>query len=628
MANDVIGPVPDGVLAEERELPPLDKTLTDLDEELIVKEIMAIKKRSEEYYAGRRSKWLDFFNHYVNKKREKTRSTIPVPISSEHVDVVLADIVSRQFATRPFCGVRGRNDDDQQFAPIIEALIQYQFDQMDIFDVFMQAVKSALIYGSAPYRVFYDKEYLDVPLPGVGGKRRILHYCGPRITVYDIFDYFPDSSKIHPNDPAPSVVRSYRPFEYFEEKQDLYPHLYKNAKDIPHKRQVAMDTDDLQARQERQTALGMSPEPTEQGLVEVLEADIWWPVQKRDGTWINRPCIFTVANGKLIRATRNVYVSQNGNMGLVCIDRVPNDLFGMGLVEKLHPQQHGANTVLDMILTNLELTVDKMLVINTEQIKREDELHNRSGGVIHVRGDVNSAMRWSDAGSIVPDAYLMFQNFKGASENASGVKPVKQGTVAADTATAVNAAQMESGTRFNLYMMMIEHTFVKPAASMMHRINQQFLDLPTVIPVLGQKLAQQWPVVDAEVISMDADFVPEGSMREMNKQMNIAQIENFLAIISKVPGLQPLIPMMVGKLAREFRWQDANEIQALCERAVQQQMMMEQLMAQMQGGAGNPAPGGSLNQSTSPGNIAGESATNNTDLQHSMDGKFGVSAFS
>lgn len=630
----------------EKDRPILGEVVNESDEALIVKEILGIKKRSEEFYAGRRSRWLDYFNHYINRPRVKTRTTIPAPIASEHVDIVLADMVTRQFASRPFCGVRGRSDDDQQSAPLIEALIQYQFDRMDIFDIYTSAAKQALMLSSTPFRVCYEQKFVEVPLPGQQGTEgRFNENSGALIIPYDIFDYFPDSSKVSPNDPAPSIVRSYRPYEYLVEQQDLYPDVYRNVSKIPHKRVVSMDKDDLQARQERQTAMGMSPENSERGLVEILECDMMWPVRMRDGSYIERPCIFTLANGILIRAHRNPYISQNANMGIAVIDKLPNDLFGVGLIEKMHPQVHGANTVLDMILTNLELTVDKMLVVNTEQVKREEELHNRSGGVIHSRGDVNSALRWFDGGSIVPEAFLLYQNFRGASEGASGVKPVKQGAISSDTATAVNAAQSESGSRFNLYMMMMEHSFVIPAAKMMHQINQQFLDLPTVVPVLGQQ-GIAWPVVDYETIAIDADFIPEGSTREMNKQMNIAQIENFLSIVSRVPGLQPLIPLMVGKLAREFRWPDAQQIEQLCSAAVQQQMMLEMLMQQQQqqleqqkianSGAGKSAPkgkkkpkgGGRINQIASEGNMSGMNATNPTDLGQAFNSKFGASAFS
>ena len=83
--------------------------------------------------------------------------------------------------------------------------------------------------------------------------------------------------------------------------------------------------------------------------------------------------------------------------------------------------------------------------------------------------------------------------------------------------------------------------------------------------------------------------------------------------------------------------------------AMQQQLMMAQMMQQMEmqnqqavtqakvQGAGGKSPGGKkksgtkggrINQIASPGNMAGLQATNPTDLGHSMDGKFGLSAYS
>jgi hypothetical protein len=407
---------------------------------------------------------------------------------------------------------------------------------------------------------------------------------------------------------------------------------------IPHKRIADLQTDDLNARQERQQAMGMSPEASERGLIEIFEYDYWWPVRRKNGTYIARPCIFTFGNGKLIRASRNNYIAQDGNMGLACPDRVPNDLFGIGLIEKMHPNIHGANTVQDMILTNLELTVDKQKVASTDQvIDKTAAARTYAGNVTWVKGDTRTAMSWMDGGDISKDAFAMLGMFGSGAKAASGVKPVKTGDLQANvTATSDILAHQEGSARFNLSMLMYESTFIKFSASRMHKINQQFLDLPAIIPIVEQD-AEGWGEIDAQTIAMDPDFIPEGSRREVNKQMEVAQIENFLSIISRVEALYPVVPLIIGKLARQFRWDEAKHIEELATAAIQNFMiqarmmqmmemeMQQQQAAQKQIGDGKKKVGGG---STGSGNMAGLESTNITDLNQSLMGIAGPSASS
>jgi len=630
-----------GTEVEEESTPLLGLRMTPTLEKAITDRCMAMKTASELFYSGRRNKWLDYFYHYINKPRSKTRTTIPSSLASEHVDVTVADMMSRTFASPPICSVRGRNPDDQQRAPMVEKLLDYQYSKMGIFDIAHTIYKSGFIYGSCPFRVVYDQDWISIPVPGEPEESKMVEYTGPKIIVYDIFDYFPSGSKVEVNDSASAGVRMYRPYEYLEERADTTD-LYFDVHKIPHKRTANLQADDLNARQDRQQALGMSPEATARGLIEIYEFDMWWPIERKDGTYIARPCIFTIANGKLVRATRNNYISQHGNMGMACPDRIPNDLFGVGLIEKMHPNIHGANTVLDMILTNLELTVDKQKVVSEDQIKDKSSTNrNYAGNTIYARGDARTAVAWVDGGDISKDAFAMMNLFETNAKSSSGVKPIKSGDMMSGaTATSDMLAHQEGSARFNLFMLMFESTFIKQSAGMMHKINQQFLDLPALVPIIGRD-AEDWQQIDAQTIAIDPDFIPEGSRREVNKQMEVAQIENFLGIVSRVEALLPIVPLIIGKLARQFRWDEAKEIQELAGLAIQNFMIQAQMMQMMDmqmrqqqaqqkqvGDGQKKKKGSSLNQIASPGNMAGLEATNMTDLNQSLLGKSGPSAFS
>ena len=235
----------------------------------------------------------------------------------------------------------------------------------------------------------------------------------------------------------------------------------------------------------------------------------------------------------------------------------------------------------------------------------------------------------------------MMNLFETNAKSSSGVKPIKSGDMMSGaTATSDMLAHQEGSARFNLFMLMFESTFIKQSAGMMHKINQQFLDLPALVPIIGRD-AEDWQQIDAQTIAIDPDFIPEGSRREVNKQMEVAQIENFLGIVSRVEALLPIVPLIIGKLARQFRWDEAKEIQELAGLAIQNFMIQAQMMQMMDmqmrqqqaqqkqvGDGQKKKKGSSLNQIASPGNMAGLEATNMTDLNQSLLGKSGPSAFS
>lgn len=581
-----------------------------LEQDRIVSHVMGVKARSEQYHQGRRVRWLDFFGHYSNKRRTRTKSSIPAPLSSEAVDVTLAEMMTRQFTAKPYCAIRGRFAEDEPMAQVLEDLLQYQFDNMDFFEIYYALAKNALIYGSAPYRVIYDRKMISVPSLRGDEPDEIIEYEGPVIIPYDPFDYYPAPEKLRPNDYSPSVTVSYKSYEHLVQKADMG--VYENVHLIRPKRMAPHSTD-FDARDERRAAMGMAPESAEYGLIEVMECDTWWPVGRDEhGNIIKRPFIMTVANGQLIRAERNTYIDQEPGMGLVRIDFTGADMLGVGLVEKLHPHQHGANSVLDMILNNLSLLVDKMMVVNKKSITDESELYNRSGGVIHTTGPVSEALRWFDGSDITPSAFVLLNMFQSFAESDTGVKPIKKGIISNETATATMGALSQANTRFQLFMMMMDHTLVRYAAKRMHRINQQFLETPSLFRVVGDDI-RKWRQVDRATLAINPDFIPEGATRVANSEIRISQIEKMILMVSKVPGGIMLIPKLIAKLAREFNWQDAEEMEQIMTMGAQQAMAA---MAMEQGGGGAPAPGAPGNEI--PDRISGVGANNLTSLIRSQ----------
>jgi len=581
-----------------------------LDEQRIVSHVMGVKSRSETYHQGRRNRWMDYFGHYSNKKRSRTKSTIPAPLSSEAVDVTLAEMMTRQFTAKPYCAIRGRFAEDEPMAQVLEDLLQYQFDMMDFFEIYYTIAKNCLIYGNAPYRVIYDRKMIEVP-GREGEPEQIIEYEGPRIIAYDPFDYFPAPEKLRPNDYGPSVTLSYKSFEHLTEKADLG--VYQNVHKIQPKR-IAGHNVDFDARDERRAAMGMSPESTEKGLIEVFECDTWWPAgQDRHGNMIKKPFVMTVANGQLIRAERNTYIDQEPGMGLARIDFTGNDMLGVGLVEKLHPHQHGANTDLDIILNNLELCVDKMMIVNDKSIRDDSELYNKAGGVIHSKGPISEALRWFDGTDITPSAYVILNMFQSFAESDTGVKPVKKGVISSETATATMGALSQANTRFQLFMMMMDHTVVRYAAKRMHRINQQFLETPSLFRVVGDDV-QKWNQVDRSTLAINPDFIPEGATRVANSEMRISQIEKMILLVSKVPGGIMLIPKLIAKLAREFNWQDAEEMEQIMTMGAMQALELSSPEAGASGGSPPPgAPGNEI-----PDRMSGVGANNLTSLIRSQ----------
>lgn len=129
---------------------------------------------------------------------------------------------------------------------------------------------------------------------------------------------------------------------------------------------------------------------------------------------------------------------------------------------------------------------------------------------------------------------------------------------------------------------MAEATGILPIVRKFHKINRAFLDTPYVTAVIGKQGMFWDDAIAPQQIAMDVDFVCYASSREMDRPMNIQQLEHFLQIVMGSPEMMPLAVPIAMKIAEEMRLPNYDEIEQRLNWLMQQKVMFDQQLQESQ----------------------------------------------
>jgi hypothetical protein len=170
-------------------------------------------------------------------------------------------------------------------------------------------------------------------------------------------------------------------------------------------------------------------------------------------------------------------------------------------------------------IVNKVLIVDRNADIDLDRL----EENNRPGGVI-LTNNVN-AIRPLIEGDILPSAYqedLMIlrdiQDATALTEYTIGTMPRK-----GETATAVMQLQQAAMSRISLKIQNVLQNGILPLVKMFIQLNQQFMDKPQVVRIVGEK-DYEFKEIAPEDIPLNYDVIPVVTLSETNKEIKRQQL--------------------------------------------------------------------------------------------------------
>jgi len=549
----------------------------------------------------RHEKFMAYLQRYYNQ--DSTIATRPsgmaastVPLINEAVNVIVADIVDKEFQTELNIDARGREPSDDYAATAIREMIKYQAEVGGVKAKLAETAFSMVLYGMGPAKVFYEEQWINrtkwaiVPLgmTGMVDYQQIdnsyLKYKGAVLEPIDILDWFPHPDKKKINDRLSQIHRFYpSESELIErEKNGVYQNIeavleaIKN-KDLPH---------DMEAMSLKERRHKLSGTQFDQNMLaenpECLEWQGWFDL---DGSGEEKFCIGVCAivnaeendkNYQVIRLEECTYHDHEPTYICARFFRVPGEFWAMGIGEMLESDEDTATGLLRAQLDSYYRLARPRTYVIHQSLVDENEL-KLPWGTVHIYENElgTQAVREEQAQPIGGDGFNLYNQVQTNSKARSGVGEIMAGRIPGQktTATVGSQAYTQASARFKHMLWMFEESMVLPMCEKFLSINQQFIDKPYAIYILGES-GMYWVNVSPDQIAGRVNFIAIGSTREADRQVNIEQLMRLIQIFSANPMLMSAVPILGVNIAEEFQLRNLRDIKAA--------LGYEQMMAQIQ----------------------------------------------
>ena len=108
------------------------------------------------------TKWIDYTRQYRSKIENEAEypymARLFIPYSFTSVETTIPRIMSAIFSSDPIIAVKPRIEDDVENAKTMEQLLNYQIEQMNLFNTSIPLLKDACITGTLISKIDWKKE--------------------------------------------------------------------------------------------------------------------------------------------------------------------------------------------------------------------------------------------------------------------------------------------------------------------------------------------------------------------------------------------------------------------------------------------------------------------------------------
>lgn len=585
--------------------PAKQQEFIELVREQYGKSKVALRPKHEQFL-----EYLSLYYGERDDKRPKGMANLPVSLVQESVDSLVADLLDKIIATDLQIDTKGRERIDEPYALAIRNVIKYQayYDKWKskIRDILM----SFVLFGNAPAKVIYTRKYSKImrrepiyypnmghpSMPMAMGQQPIdsiqkftdeLIYHGATLIPIDIFDFFPHIDMTEVGDDLP-IVHRFKPSQNTiieRAKTGIYENVAELLESMRDGKTTGSGDENIeQFKKRRRELTGITYNGDDSKFPELLE---WQGRFDINDDGIDECCVGVVANtddGLLLRLDQYPDYGEDKNYIVGRMFKVQNEFWGIGLVEKLINDQKAATAIRNCLLDNMYKHSQPRTYIENMALDNEQEL-NIPRAVVHVNADdkpITSKIYVEPVFPIGEDGYRLLGDVIASGQAKGGVNDQKAGRIPGQATTATVGSQVfaQASIRFKDILSMFEDSLLLPLCDKAHAINQQYIDKPYAIFLIGQQGGQYWQTVDPTQIAGRVNFVSLASTKNSDKTVNIEQLMRAIQVSGSNPMLAGAVPILYVALMQEWGMQNIDEIKV----AIGYQAMMTQLYqaAQMQ----------------------------------------------
>ena len=518
----------------------------------ILKDYKSAKSFKSEYENG----WLEAYRQYLSASEPRyfpdgqtKRSSVFVPYAFSNVEGVVARIADIIIPSNDWFDVTGFDGKDRKEAEKMYKLLQYGFDKSFIIDKIHDFLKLWAIFGFAVAKVDWSRN-----------KKKVVKFNKQVIEGIQTDLVIPESQEVEDNFPGFEVIS---PFNIFI---DPAATCIDNARYVIHETEIKVS--ELRANSE-----GEDPIFLPEGVASVLD-DLG---EYRDSDLVRileywtdvKVCVMTCSDGEeaqsnidemhsyrgssqseykgtkhvgqhILREEENPFLHGRKPFVGDSYTRLPNQVYGIGVVEPNQRLQETLNTMVNMIIDNWNQGINRRYVYSRDADIDLNDLNNFNvpGGLVGVYGDATKAVNPLPSFVPAPGDYGILDLIKSMIALSSGMDDFYargQGSARSNrTAAGIQQVIDQMGFRFKDLIKNLEQRVLKQIIDMNVVLWQQFIadNEPIEVRITGQEPMVK---VDPVEIYKQFDFVPVAAQNLMNKSVKLQNIAQFTQMFGQSP---------------------------------------------------------------------------------------------
>ena len=499
-------------------------------------------------------------------------SQVARPVLYEAVEAIHANLLNALFpANERFFTVAGKSEADHQNAQVIEEFLRGKLEDANFIEKYAMFLKQAVVIGNTvaavPWRKHTRIRRVEQPVQLFGvtvGYQRVVRedvvYNGPEFEVLDMFDFlidpnateFRQAKVIHKLDRSLRELKSNPAYSNLEQLQPINDGFSADLDDANKaSKRRAFGLDELQADHRE----------SKPDMVKVLEA--WGDFVVGDQVFCNYVC--AIANEKtVIRFEPNPYDCGLKPFIFTSFIPVPNEIYGIGAIEKSLGLQHVINTLTNQKLDVINLSINNPFTyLINDDVFDPDTLVTRPGALIPVKDhDTLRPIQYLNNYTV---AFNEIADLKSEIQEATGALKYFIGgdSLQGRTATEVNALVNGGTQKFSSFLSHLEKTSLEPFLRIVFETAKQFISETENFRVACYQGGTQYKQVSPDLLKgSECCFHIDGSKGVLFKEQELRSLTAFLQLVEGNPVIQAQVnvPALFKKIYRRLGFTDETAI--------------------------------------------------------------------
>ena len=452
------------------ETEPTEEKKEEKSEQEIVDRILSLKKTYEQATQDSRKEFQDIFSVYSGKTDDIQSTPYNTTDDIPKLRTEVAYVKPMIFSGDPVVEINGIGDEDKAISKIYEKMINHRFETIPNFKEKIEAwVGQAVTFGTSEIKVIW--RFATQKAEGTGPDGNAYAYETPIQDEPDV--EVPNHLDVYFNPVVPEVkdqecliFRSVLPIRKVKENP-IYDYTnLDGTRNADMLEESGSQTDVFNSASLMNTDIPSAQQPSSAGMVEIFEL-------------VDNDRIQTIANGKLLRDTENIYGMKNAVKLLFEPSAIPNRYEGYGVGQNTLTLGKMFYRMFNQISTSVKMSNNPMSAGKKGAVPNKQQLVSKPGGHVEVNGDgpITDSFQWLQFPDVKTGAFEILNKIDDEHKRASGATDLLQGSASNKTLGQDELSMTSSNNRFELVARRFKEALAQ-VAEMMLQMELQNLQSP------------------------------------------------------------------------------------------------------------------------------------------------------